>query len=73
MRNDLSSRLHELEHYLTVRRIQKEIAEHFAVDRKSVCRAIDKLDQSARVSEEKADSTWFISLYRKMSIRRNLL
>ncbi len=51
MRNNLSNRLHELEHYLTVRRrTQKEITEHFAVDRKTVCPAIDKPGQSANVS-----------------------
>lgn len=54
MRNNLSSRLHDLEHYLTVQpRTQKEIAEHFAVDRKTVSRAVDKLTQTADVSEEK--------------------
>ena len=54
MRNNLSNRLPELEHYLTVqRRTQKEIAEHFGVDRKTVCRAIDRLTQFANVSGEK--------------------
>ena len=54
MRNNLSSRLHELEQYLTVQpRTQKEIAEHFAVDRKTVSRAVDKLTRTANVSEEK--------------------
>ena len=54
MRNNLSNRLPELEHYLTVqRRTQKEIAEHFGVDRKTVCRAIDRLTQFANISDEK--------------------
>ena len=54
MRKNLSNRLPELEHYLTVqRRTQKEIAEHFGVDRKTVCRAIDRLTQFANVSDEK--------------------
>lgn len=54
MSNNLSSRLNELEHYLTVLpRSQKEIADHFAVDRKTVCRAVDRLTQIANVSEEK--------------------
>jgi len=64
MRNNLSNRLNELEHYLTIRqRTQKEIAEHFAVDRKTVCRAIDKLTQIANVSEEKAgrNTIYFIA------------
>ncbi len=53
MQNNLSNRLHELEHYLTVQpHTQKEIAEHFAVDRKTVCRAVDKLTQTANVGEE---------------------
>lgn len=34
-------------------RSQKEIADHFAVDRKTVCRAVDRLTQIANVSEEK--------------------
>lgn len=54
MRNNLSSRLHELEQYLTVQpRSQKEIAEHFAVDRKTVSRAVDRLSQTAGVGEER--------------------
>lgn len=54
MRNNLSNRLNELEHYLVVQpRTQKEIAGHFAVDRKTVSRAIDKLTQIANISEEK--------------------
>jgi len=54
MRNNLSNRLPDLEHYLTTQqRTQKEIAEHFAVDRKTVCRAIDKLTQFANVGEAK--------------------
>jgi predicted DNA-binding transcriptional regulator YafY len=55
MSSNLSNRLHDLEHYLTVQpRTQKEIAEHFAVDRKTVARAVDKLSlTAANVSEEK--------------------
>lgn len=53
-RNYLSNRLNELEYYLAVQpRTQKEIAEHFAVDRKTVCRAIDKLSLMTGVREEK--------------------
>ena len=53
-RHSLSNRLHELEQYLILRsRTQKEIAEHFAVDRKTVRRAIDKLGQTASIYEEK--------------------
>jgi len=54
MSSNLSSRLKELEHYLTRnRRTQKEISDHFGVDRKTVRRAIDKLGQISNVSEEK--------------------
>lgn len=54
MSNYLSSRLNELHYYLIrQRRTQQEIAEHFAVDRKTVRRAIDKLGQLANISEEK--------------------
>lgn len=50
---NLSSRLNELEHYLARRRTQKEIVEHFGVDRKTVRRAIDRLSEFAGVSEER--------------------
>lgn len=54
MHQNLSNRLNELQYYLTSRRrTQKEIAEHFGVDRKTVRRAIDRLGQIANVSEEK--------------------
>lgn len=53
MRTNLSNRLNELENYLkNRRRTQKEIAEHFGVDRKTVRRAIDKLEQFNNVIEE---------------------
>jgi predicted DNA-binding transcriptional regulator YafY len=53
-RKNLSSRLHELERYLLTKpRTQKEITEHFGVDRKTVRRAIDKLSQTASIYEEK--------------------
>lgn len=64
MRNNLSSRLHELEQYLLVQpRTQKEIAERFAVDRKTVCRGIDKLTHTTSVSCEKRgrNTLYFIS------------
>lgn len=64
MPNNLSNRLYELEHYLTVqRRTQKEITEHFAVDRKTVCRAVDKLSLSVNISEEKQgrNTVYFIA------------
>lgn len=54
MKSSLSSRIVELEQYLRSQpRTQKQIAEHFGVDRKTVCRAIDKLGQMATVSEER--------------------
>ncbi len=54
MKTTLSSQTIELQHYLlNRRRTQKEIAEHFGVDRKTVRRAIDKLGQFAMVSEER--------------------
>ena len=54
MSNYLSNRLNELHYYLIrQKRTQQEIAEHFAVDRKTVRRAIDKLGQFAQVGEEK--------------------
>ncbi len=54
MKSSLSSRIVELEQYLRSQpRTQKQIAEHFGVDRKTVCRAIDKLGQMAMVSEER--------------------
>ncbi len=50
----LSDRLTELQHYLiTNSRTQKEIAEHFAVDRKTVRRAIDRLGQYVSVTARK--------------------
>jgi predicted DNA-binding transcriptional regulator YafY len=52
-RNNLIYRLTELQRYLTTRRTQKEIAEHFGVDRRTVKRAIDRLSQVCGVSEEK--------------------
>ncbi len=53
MKNSLSSKIVELEQYLrNQRRTQKQIAEHFGVDRKTVRRAIDKLGQFAPASEE---------------------
>ena len=54
MKGNLSSQTIELQHYLlNRRRTQKEIVEHFGVDRKTVRRAIDKLGQFVPVSEEK--------------------
>lgn len=54
LRQNLSNRLNELEHYLLAQpRTQKEIAEHFGVDRKTVRRAIDKLGQTVSVFDEK--------------------
>ena len=54
MKVSLSSQTIALQHYLlNRRRTQKEIAEHFGVDRKTVRRAIDKLGQFAMVREEK--------------------
>ena len=54
MKSSLSSQTIELQHYLlSRRRTQKEIAEHFGVDRKTVRRAIDKLGQFAPVNEER--------------------
>lgn len=54
-KHSLSSRLRELEQYLLSQpRAQKEIAEHFGVDRKTVRRAIDKLGLTLDVYEEKA-------------------
>lgn len=54
MKTNLSSRIVELEQYLRSKpRTQGQIAEHFAVDRKTVRRAIDKLGQFAPVSDEK--------------------
>ncbi len=54
MKNSLSSKIVELEQYLrNQRHTQKQIAEHFRVDRKTVRRAIDKLGQFAPVSEER--------------------
>lgn len=53
-RQNLSNRLNELEHYLLSQpRTQKELVEHFGVDRKTVRRAIDKLTLTANVNEEK--------------------
>lgn len=53
-RQNLSSRLNELEQYLLSRpRTQKEIAEHFGVDRKTVRRAINKLTLTSTVYDEK--------------------
>lgn len=53
-RYSLSNRLNELEQYLLSQpRTQKEIAEHFGVDRKTVRRAIDKLSLTLDVYEEK--------------------
>ena len=54
MKSNLSSQIIELQHYLLKhRRTQKQIAEHFGVDRKTVRRAIDKLGQFAPVTEER--------------------
>lgn len=54
MKNSLSSQIIALQHYLLKhRRTQKQIVDHFGVDRKTVRRAIDKLGQIAPVSEEK--------------------
>jgi predicted transcriptional regulator len=54
MKSSLSNQIIDLEHYLlNHRRTQKQIAEHFGVDRKTVRRAIDKLGQVAMVSEER--------------------
>lgn len=53
-KQSLSNRLSELEYYLLVQsRTQKEVAEHFGVDRKTVRRAIDKLTETASVYDEK--------------------
>lgn len=53
-RQNLSNRLNELEQYLLNQpRTQKQIAEHFGVDRKTVRRAVDKLGQTANIYEEK--------------------
>ena len=54
MKSNLSSQVIDLQHYLlNRRRTQKQIVEHFGVDRKTVRRAIDKLSQFAMVSEER--------------------
>lgn len=54
MKSNLSGQIIALQHYLLKhRRTQKQIAEHFGVDRKTVRRAIDKLGQFAPVSEER--------------------
>ena len=64
IRNTLSNRLSELQQYLlNRRRTQKEIAEHFNVDRKTVRRAIDSLGQFANVRDENEgrNTIYFIS------------
>ncbi len=54
MKSSLSNKIVELENYLFKhRRTQKQIVEHFGVDRKTVRRAIDKLGQFAMVNEER--------------------
>ena len=64
MKNSLSNQIIELQHYLLKhRRTQKQIVEHFGVDRKTVRRAIDKLGQIAPVSEERdgRNTVYFIA------------
>lgn len=64
MKNSLSSQIIELQHYLLkYPRTQKQIVEHFGVDRKTVRRAIDKLGQFAPVTEEKdgRNTVYFIA------------
>ena len=54
MANNLSTRIDELENYLRIqKRSQREIADHFGVDRKTVCRAIDKLTLTSNLRDEK--------------------
>jgi predicted DNA-binding transcriptional regulator YafY len=63
MSNFSSERLNELETYLSrQKRTQKEIADHFGIDRKTVRRDIDKLSRYAQVSEEKEgrNTTYFL-------------
>lgn len=62
---NLSNRLNELEQYLLSQpRTQKEIAEHFGVDRKTVRRAIDKLGQAVSVFEERKGRNTVYSILR---------
>lgn len=63
MSNFSSERLSKLEIYLSrQKRTQKEIAEHFGIDRKTVRRDIDKLSRYAQVSEQKEgrNTTYFL-------------
>lgn len=53
-RKNLSSQLYEVQEYVETKpRTQKEIADYFGVNRKTVCRAIDKLSLTTHLTDEK--------------------